>query len=764
MSIAPATESVPHRSGDYSLVGEESRRAVERGLAEADWYQTPVPREAMRDLLERRDGPALRDTILWFGLLAAFGTAGYLLWPSPWCLVPFAVYWVIYGSSSDSRWHEFGHGTAFKTDWLNDLFYEIASFMVMRESIVWRWSHTRHHSDTIVVGRDPEIAVPRPPNVARMLAGFVGIPAAVRYFRSLVLHARGGLDAAEATFIPAAARRRLLVRAWVHLGIYAAVGAACLATRSLLPLMFIGLPNILGAWLMPIYGIPQHAGLAENVLDHRLNSRTILMNPVNRFLYWNMNYHTEHHMFPLVPYHALPRLHELVQHDFPAPYRGLWEAWAEIVPTVLRQVRDPGYHVRRKLPAPARGDAVTVAAKTVSSSDPADAHGWVAIGPAAMLGRADVIRFDHGGRTYAVYRTEGDTFHATAGICTHGNTHLAAGLVKGCLIECPKHNGRFDVRDGSPQRPPACVPLATYPVRTLDGLLSINIGEPHGQGDRRQEAALRCRVVSSLNVATFIRELVLQPLPGERRLDYRPGQYVQLAIPPYGTVRFADFQVPPPFDAVWRAHHVFDHTADNHTHLRRNYSLATNPATDSVLRFNVRIATPPRGQDCPAGVGSAYVWSLAPGDTVELFGPYGDFLIKETAAEMVYLGGGAGMAPLRSHLSHLFDTLETGRRVSFWYGARSRQELFSVDYFQDLARRFPNFRFETALSEPLPDDHWTGHVGFIHDVLEREHLAGHPQPGKVEYYLCGPPAMIEAARAMLAGRGIDPEQVSFDEF
>ena len=199
MSIAPVTDSEPFRPGDYSLVGEDSTRAVERGLAEADWYQTPVPRDVMRELLERRDGPALRDTAIWFGLLVAFGTAGYLLWPSPWCIAPFAAYWVIYGSSSDARWHEFGHGTAFKTDWLNDAFYEIASFMVMRESIVWRWSHTRHHSDTIVVGRDPEIAVPRPPNVARMLAGFVGIRAAVRYFRRLFLHATGRLGPEEAT-------------------------------------------------------------------------------------------------------------------------------------------------------------------------------------------------------------------------------------------------------------------------------------------------------------------------------------------------------------------------------------------------------------------------------------------------------------------------------------------------------------------------------------------------------------------------------------
>lgn len=158
MSIAPVTDSEPYRPGDYSLVGKDSTHAVERGLAEADWYQTPVSRDVMRELLERRDGPALRDTAIWFGLLVAFGTAGYLLWPSPWCIAPFAAYWVIYGSSSDARWHELGHGTAFKTDWLNDAFYEIASFMVMRESIVWRWSHTRHHSDTIVVGRDPEIA------------------------------------------------------------------------------------------------------------------------------------------------------------------------------------------------------------------------------------------------------------------------------------------------------------------------------------------------------------------------------------------------------------------------------------------------------------------------------------------------------------------------------------------------------------------------------------------------------------------------------
>jgi Na(+)-translocating NADH:ubiquinone oxidoreductase F subunit len=266
--------------------------------------------------------------------------------------------------------------------------------------------------------------------------------------------------------------------------------------------------------------------------------------------------------------------------------------------------------------------------------------------------------------------------------------------------------------------------------------------------------------VSNTHLSTFIRELVLEPLPGVPRLDYQPGQYVQLAIPPYGTIRFADFAVPPPFDAAWRAHHVYDHVTENHTQLRRNYSLASNPSTDAVLRFTVRIAPPPRGQACPAGVGSSYVWSLAPGDTVELFGPFGDFLIKKTDAEMIYLGGGAGMAPLRSHLSYLFDTLATGRRVSFWYGARSRQELFYVEYFQDLARRFPNFRFETALSEPLPEDRWTGHTGFIHEVLEREYLAGHPQPGAVEYSLCEP--LLDPVLADLPIRCVRAEPVRLE--
>ena len=198
--------------------------------------------------------------------------------------------------------------------------------------------------------------------------------------------------------------------------------------------------------------------------------------------------------------------------------------------------------------------------------------------------------------------------------------------------------------------------------------------------------------------------------------------------------------------------------------VRRNYSLANNPATDKQLRFNVRIATPPRGQDCPAGVGSAYVHRLKPGDKVTAIGPFGAFHIKPGTAEMVYVGGGSGMAPLRSHLSHLLETLNTGRRVSYWYGARSRQEVFYQEYFERLASQHPNFSFLLALSEPQPQDNWTGPTGCIHEVLAEQYLKDHADPAAVEYYLCGPPVMVQATLKLLDGLNVPKSQIASDEF
>ncbi|MBL8992085.1 MAG: NADH:ubiquinone reductase (Na(+)-transporting) subunit F, partial [Spirochaetia bacterium] len=278
------------------------------------------------------------------------------------------------------------------------------------------------------------------------------------------------------------------------------------------------------------------------------------------------------------------------------------------------------------------------------------------------------------------------------------------------------------------------------------------------------ETSYSFRVVSCENVATFIKELILEPVPGAPEFKFSPGEYLQLEIPAYGTIEFKNFAIQKPYADVWKTQHVFDYKAVNEAPVRRNYSMAGNPAFDKNLRFNVRIATPPRGQDCEAGTGSSFVFQLKPGDTVKAYGPFGDFHIKPGEKEMVYLGGGAGMAPLRSHLSYLFETLKTKRKVSFWYGARSLQEVFYREYFEKLAKDFPNFSFHLALSEPQPGDGWTSLTGFIHEVLKKEHLEHHPDPTAIEYYLCGPPPMMSAARKLLDEFKVPLSQVAYDEF
>ena len=748
------------RRKDYSLVGREAALAVDRGLAEADWYTSPVPRDVMRELLERRDGPAIRDTILYFALIGVSGYLTWRLWGSWWAVLPMMVYGVLYASASDARWHEAGHGTAFRTDWLNNALYEVASFMVLRESVPWRWSHARHHSDTIIVGRDPEIAVPRPPDIPGIVLKAFNHKAWRRYVTNIALHCVGRVTPDEATFIPPSEYPKVFLRARIYAAIQLTILGLCVWYGTWLPLVFVLGPNLYGAWMMTVYGLTQHAALAENVLDHRLNCRTIRMNAVHRFLYWNMNYHTEHHMFPMVPYHQLPRLHAVVKDDCPEPYPSLTAAYREIIPALFRQVREPGWYVRRKLPPAARPVGTRPTAAAITPSIAGD--GWLDVCTSATLRTEDVVRVDHDGHTYAVYRTADGCVYATDGTCTHGNTHLADGLVFGTTIECPKHNGRFDIVSGEPRRLPVCVALRTHPVREESGRILLDASRARGADATAN--AFQFRVTGNRSVATFIKELVLEPVDGVPA--YSPGQYMQLHVPAYGTLRFADIAVDEPYASVWRAHHLFDLRTSNALDLRRNYSIATAPgASPRELRFNVRIATPPTGLDCDAGAGSSWVWHLKPGDIVTGSGPFGDFTLRDDERELVYVGGGAGMAPIRSHLSHLFDVARTGRRVTYWYGARSRQEVFYEDYFRDIEVRFPNFRFHVALSAPLDEDGWNGPTGLIHDVMRREWLTRHASPASPRYYLCGPPVMIHATREMLRHEfGVQPEDIIADEF
>lgn len=339
---------------DYSPFGADARRAVESGLTAAEWYHSEVPRKVMKGLMARSDAPAIRDTIILYGCMVLFVGFGIALWPG-WGSVPFwLAYGVLYGSASDSRWHECSHGTAFKTPWMNDAVYQIASFMIMRNSATWRWSHARHHSETNLVGRDPEIAVMRPPELAKLILNVFGVIDVLKFVPNLVRNAVSGPTPEEKTFVPESEWRKVQKVAIIHLSIYVGTIVAALSWGTILPLMVIGLPRMYGAWHHIMTGLLQHGGLADNVIDHRLNSRTVLMNPVSRFIYWNMNYHVEHHMFPMVPYHALPQLHEVIRSDLPAPNRSIAEAFREMWPALLRQLKYEDHFIRRDLPATAR--------------------------------------------------------------------------------------------------------------------------------------------------------------------------------------------------------------------------------------------------------------------------------------------------------------------------------------------------------------------------------------------------------------------------
>ncbi len=272
-----------------------------------------------------------------------------------------------------------------------------------------------------------------------------------------------------------------------------------------------------------------------------------------------------------------------------------------------------------------------------------------------------------------------------------------------------------------------------------------------------------CTVRSNHNVATFIKELVLE-LPTGEGVAFKAGGYIQIEVPPH-ELEYKEFSVEEKFREDWDKYDVWRYKSKVDETVFRAYSMANYPGEHGIIMLNVRIASPPpRMPDVPPGKVSSYIFNLKPGDKCTISGPYGEFFIKDTDAEMIYIGGGAGMAPLRSHIFELFKNLETGRKVSYWYGGRSLRELFYVDQFREIEKEFPNFSFHLALSEPLPEDNWTGSTGFIHQVLIDEYLKDHPAPEDIEYYFCGPPMMNQAVMHMLDDFGVEPENIAFDDF
>jgi Na+-transporting NADH:ubiquinone oxidoreductase subunit F len=277
-----------------------------------------------------------------------------------------------------------------------------------------------------------------------------------------------------------------------------------------------------------------------------------------------------------------------------------------------------------------------------------------------------------------------------------------------------------------------------------------------------------CEVVSNHNVATFIKEFVVR-LPEGEEMDFQSGGYIQIDVPPC-EVQFKDMEVEKEYRGDWDKLKMWDLKMRNSEPIFRAYSMANHPAEGNIIMLNIRIATPPwdskknQFMNVNPGICSSYIFSRKPGDKVTISGPYGEFHIKDTEREMVYIGGGAGMAPLRSHIFHLFHTLKTNRKVSYWYGARSKREIFYEEDFRKIEKEFPNFKFNIALSEPLPEDNWDGYKGFIHQIVLDNYLEKHPEPEELEYYLCGPPIMNESVLKMLDNLGVPEENIDLDDF
>ena len=335
---------------EYDLVKTAKQGGPIHGLISPKWYQTPVDRQVMKKLLERQNGRPLLDILIYYVIMLASAWTAVLLTPS-WFSVPFwLIYGALYTSGSDARWHECGHGTAFKSARLNRIVYHLACFMIIRNPVTWKWSHARHHTDTLLVGRDAEIALMVPPAAARLLLNLFGIPDAIDSLRRMAGHIMGRLQPDENLYVPDHAKKQAFTVARIWLCVYIVTGLAAVSLQSIIPILLIGGPRFYGAWHFNMTGFLQHGGLRDNVTDHRLNTRTVLMNPLSRFIYLNMNYHIEHHMFPLVPYYNLPKLHEVIKDDLPPPNKSICSAYAEMLPIIWKQLQGNEIFIERHLP------------------------------------------------------------------------------------------------------------------------------------------------------------------------------------------------------------------------------------------------------------------------------------------------------------------------------------------------------------------------------------------------------------------------------
>jgi len=463
-------------------------------IVEEEWFKGELPRQEFRAFMKKNNYRGIIDTLLWFACLGGTGYLAFLNIDTVWAIPLFFLYGVFY-CACDARWHESSHGTVFKTPWLNTALCFIATAMQQRDIIFTHWSHTRHHSYTIINDIDPEITVTRPPTFWAHFLNFWSLGETQYYVPILFQHALGIVSKDAKKFVPEEEYQGMFWWARASLLVNILPIALAVYLQSWLPVLFFGLPKLYGNLIQRAFVLAQHAGLDDDTWDHRRNCRTIHVNPFLGFLYMNMQYHTEHHMNPLMPFHQLPKFSRRVADQMPTPYKGMIQVYKEMIPALIKQVDDPTYFIKREIPTKSEvrkvkrikalddNDVMSpqstrktpkYTADDIIVTDKADIT-WVKAVEAAELGENDAVKVCIEGKHYAIYQLKENEFYATDGICSHEHAYLADGLVEDGKVLCPKHNSKFCIKTGKAINRPAKTPVSTFPIQNVEGMLHIGL-------------------------------------------------------------------------------------------------------------------------------------------------------------------------------------------------------------------------------------------------------------------------------------------------
>lgn len=479
-------------------------------IVEEPWFKADLPRQEFREYMKKNNYRGTIDTLLWLACLLGSGYLAYQLMGTYWAIPAFFLYGVFY-CACDARWHESSHGTVFRTPWLNTALCFIATTMQQRDIIFTHWSHVRHHSYTVINDIDPEITVTRPPTFWEHFLNFWSLGEAKYYIPILFQHAFGVVSKDAKKFVPEEEYEKMFWWARASLVVNLTPFALAIYWQSIIPLLFFGLPKIYGNLIQRAFILAQHAGLDDDVWDHRKNTRTIKVNPFFGFLYMNMQYHIEHHMNPLMPFHQLPKFSKRVADQLPTPYNGLISVYKEMLPALKKQTKDTSYYIEREVPtepqtrkvqrikeiAPESAMIPMAAQKTKlnahiepenrPSLQSIETLTWEKTVAVSELGENDAVTVCINAHHYAIYQLEKGNYHATDGICSHEHAFLADGLVENGKVLCPKHNSRFCLKTGEALNRPAKAAINTYPVQVIDEVLYIGLTNPAVESNNEKQ-------------------------------------------------------------------------------------------------------------------------------------------------------------------------------------------------------------------------------------------------------------------------------------